>query len=142
VKRNEASKPLDRLRRRATQDPYFLGHALGRFASERAFGDRELAKFLGCRIERLPHLLACRSPDPEAHRFAADVRKIAEYAGCKEERLLLALRELSVLGVLRALTAATEDAPIRSGLLAARQHRSKPPGKTKRRHDDDRPRGT
>jgi hypothetical protein len=139
VKRDESSKPLDRFRRRAAQDPFFLGHALGKFASERGFGDGELAEFLGCGVERLPHLMACRSPGPEAQRFAADVRKIAEYAGCKEERLLLALRELSVLGLLRALPSATENAPVESGLLAARLSRNKPPGKTERGHDDDRP---
>ena len=139
MKRNKASKPLDRFRRRAIQDPFFLGHALARFASERGFGDRELAEFLGCGIEQLPHLMACRSPDPEAQRFAADVRKIAEYAGCKDEQLLLAMRELSVLSVLRALPGATEAAP---ALLAARQHPNKSPDKTERGHNDDRPRGT
>jgi hypothetical protein len=137
VKRDETSKPLDRFRRRADRDPFFLGHALGRFASERGFGDSELAGFLGCGIERLPHLMACRSPDPEVHRFAADVRKITEFAGCNEDRLLLALRELSVLGVLRVLPAATQDGPTQSGLLAARVDRAKRSGKTERGHDHD-----
>lgn len=142
MKRNKASKPLDRFRQRAAQDPFFIGHALSHFAMERGLDDSELAKFLGCSMERLPHLMACRSPDPETQRFAADVRRIAEYVDCKEESLLLALREINVLDVLRALPGFTEDAPEHSGLLAARQHRSRSPNKPDRGHQDDRPRGT
>lgn len=142
MKREKASKPLDRFRRRAAEDPFFLGHALNRFAAERRFGDAELAEFLGCAVERLPKLLACRSPDPAGARFGSDVGKIAEFARCREERLLAALREVSVLGVLRALPGADEDAPEQKGLLAARQRRNKTPRKAERGHDDDRPRGT
>ena len=141
MKRDKAFKPLDRFRRRAARDPYFLGHALSRFATERGFGDKQLAKFLGCGVDRLPYLMACRSPDPDSMAFAADVRAVARFAGCTEGQLLLALRELSVLGVLRTLPSATAEATAPSGLLAARLRQNKPPGKIKRGHDDDRPGG-
>jgi hypothetical protein len=143
VKPGEPSKCLNRFRRRAEADPFFVGHALSRFAKDRGLGDPELAKFLGCSRGRLPHLMACRSPDPQRERFAADVRRIAEYVRCSEDSLLLALREVSVLEMLRALPGVAEGGAVNSNLLAARQHRKKQPNKGTRGSDrgrrDDRP---
>lgn len=144
--RSERSNGLERFRRRAAADPFFIGHVLERLARERGFGDPELAMFLGCETARLAPLMACRSPDPKSEQFAAEVRQIAEYVGCNEVRLLSALREVSVLGVLRAVPALAAGEPPQSGLLAARQRRNKESSEGRRgRHrgrDDDRPRST
>lgn len=142
MKPGEASKGIDRFRRRAEADPFFLGHVLSRFSQDRGFDDPALASFLGCGTERLPHLMACRSPDPQSDQFSADVCRIADYVGCREESLLLVLREMSVLGVLRALPGGAEGGAAKSGLLAARQHRNRRPNQATREpdrgHRDDR----
>lgn len=142
MKPDDVSKPLVRFRRRAATDPFFLGYSLSQFAVERSWEDDELARFLDCDVDRLPSLMACRSPDPDVPRFAADVRTISKFAGCNEDRLLLALREMSVLGVLRSLPHVTEHAPPQSTLLAARQHRKKSRKTHEQGQDDDRPRGS
>jgi hypothetical protein len=142
VKRDEPNNPLNRFRRRAAGDPFFLGYALGRFAADRKLGYRELAEFLGCAVDRLPHLMACRSPDPVSARFGSDVAMIAQFTGCTEERLLAALREVSVLGVLRGLPSIDVREPGHASLLAARQRPTDPSDETGRGQNNDGPRGT
>lgn len=82
---------------RACQDPFFLGYALDAHARQKEWDDRVLAEHLQCPPDRLPHLFLCRCPDGDDPQFTDHVRRIAEYAPCDANQLLLVLREAETL---------------------------------------------
>jgi hypothetical protein len=57
-----ATGPRHALARRASTDPFFLGHALAGFAARNGLDDDALAAALGCPAAVLPSLYVCRRP--------------------------------------------------------------------------------
>ncbi|MCI0704341.1 MAG: hypothetical protein L0241_25055 [Planctomycetia bacterium] len=84
--------PLERLAKRASTDPFFLGFRLAEFADVEQFDDAALAARLDCDVNTLTHLRLCRAPrvdDPTAfredvmciaHKFGLDAHKLAAVA--------------------------------------------------------------
>jgi hypothetical protein len=69
--------PRHSLARRASTDPFFLGHALAGFAARHGLDDAALAAVLGCPAV-LPSLYVCRrpgaaQPDRSAEQDIADI---------------------------------------------------------------------
>ncbi len=120
--------PLGQLWTKAQGHPFFVASALAECRQRRNWDDRQLAEHLGCPPQALPRLGLCRRPSPAEPDFAARVRRIAEYAPCNPDALLVLLREASVLAALRE-TAPSEDNTI---FLAARDRKKdgSPPGAT------------
>lgn len=117
----------DRLLQRARRDPFFLGQALETYQATHGLSDDELAALLECGTKSLARLALCRRPDDERPSFREDVGKIAAFAECNPQRLVLLLRELAAM---RALT----EAKVEGGLLmAARDRRGAMPAASRDR---------
>ncbi|MCA9068762.1 MAG: hypothetical protein KDA84_07555 [Planctomycetaceae bacterium] len=74
--------PLQPMVERIKDDPFFLAYCLSRFATDHGLDDATLANRLGCELDRLPHVMLCRYPDPSSNSFSACIRAIAEYVPC------------------------------------------------------------
>jgi hypothetical protein len=84
--------PLERLAKRVSTDPFFLGFRLAQFAAVKELDDAALAARLGCAPDALANLRLCRAPradDPTTFRedvtciaakFGLDARTLAEVA--------------------------------------------------------------
>lgn len=86
------SKALEHLAGRVSNDPYFLGAVLARYAEVNDFDDPALAGRLQCPVETLTHLRLCRNPDPLPPRFWADVVRIAGKYGVDPDVLAQVVR--------------------------------------------------
>lgn len=115
---------LARLSHRAQSDPFFLGSAIREFVRQNDLDEAGLAGFLRCRPASLTRLYLCRQPVSHDASFAADVKRIAEFAGCSAEQLARLLREIAALRALQI----GHEAGTRVTLLAARDRRKRPPG--------------
>ena len=77
--------PLERLARRASARPTFLGWQLAAFARARGFDDDALAAHLGCPRERLANVRLCGAIRRE--HFREDVTSVAEKFGLNVRHL-------------------------------------------------------
>ena len=77
--------PLERLTRRASAEPSFLGRQLAAFARARGLDDDALAAHLGCPRATLANVRLCGSVRPD--RFRDDVTCVAEKFGLNAWRL-------------------------------------------------------
>jgi hypothetical protein len=105
--------PLERLARRASAEPSFLGWQLAAFARARGFDDEALAAFLGCPVATLANVRLCGPVRPD--HFRDDVTCVATKFGLNPQRLADAAKPLAE--PVREATDATEPA---GALLAAR----------------------
>jgi hypothetical protein len=110
--------PLDRLARRASAEPSFLGWQLAAFARARGFDDAALADHLGCPPAVLANVRLC-GPIRAAH-FREDVECVATRFGLNPLRLAEAAKPLPAE---RDRAPATAEPP--AAVLAARD-RSRP----------------
>ena len=110
--------PLERLARRASAEPSFLGWQLAAFARARGLTDDALAAFLGCPRERLANVRLCGAIRPD--HFRADVTCVAEKFGLNVWRLADASKPLAE----PARVSAGADAP--GAMLAARDRSDAP----------------
>lgn len=106
---------LERLARRASDDPQFLGFALRLYAESERLDDGALAVRFACLPESLSMLRLCRVPDSDPIAFLRDIEQIAARFGASASVLVDAVRRAQVLVRLR--TAAVEE---RGTMLAAR----------------------
>jgi hypothetical protein len=83
---------LERLARRASEEPAFLGWQLAAFARARGFDDAALADFLGCAVATLTNLRLC-GPIRTEH-FREDVTGVATKFGLDPQRLAEASKPL------------------------------------------------
>jgi hypothetical protein len=77
--------PLERLARRASAFPSFLGHALAAYQRAHGLTDADLAARLGCPVERLANVRLCGAV--RADHFAEDVKVIADRFGLRVDAL-------------------------------------------------------
>ncbi|MBN9121013.1 MAG: hypothetical protein J0I06_17990 [Planctomycetes bacterium] len=84
--------PLERLARRASAEPSFLGWQLAAFARARGFDDDALAAYLGCVREVLANVRLCGAIRPD--RFREDVACVAQKFGLDARRLADAAKRL------------------------------------------------
>ena len=84
--------PLDRLARRASAEPSFLGRQLAAFARARGFDDAALAAHLGCPVETLANVRLCGAV--RASHFREDVLGVAAKFGLDPARLAEAAKSL------------------------------------------------
>lgn len=111
--------PLDRLARRASAEPSFLGWQLAAFACARGFDDAALAAHLGCPVATLANVRLCGAV--RADHFRADVESVATKFGLTPPRLAEAAKPLPAEP---AREPASAEAP--GVLLAARDRRQSP----------------
>lgn len=110
---------LERLSRRASKEPSFLGWQLAAFARARGFGDATLADFLGCPVATLANVRLCGPIRPE--HFRDDVTSVAAKFGLNPHRLAEAAKSLPAE---RTREPANAEAP--GVLLAARDRGDEP----------------
>jgi hypothetical protein len=82
--------PLERLARRASAEPSFLGWQLAAFARARGFDDDALAAHLGCPRATLANVRLCGAI--RADHFRADVTCVAEKFGLNVANLAAAAK--------------------------------------------------
>lgn len=111
--------PLERLARRASSDPSFLGWQLAAFARARGFDDDALAAHLGCPRATLANVRLCGAIRPD--RFRDDVTDVAVKFGLIAARLAESAKPLPVE---RASEPAGAGAP---GVVLAARDRSDAP---------------
>jgi hypothetical protein len=109
---------LERLARRAEQDPFFLAAALHAYARSSDADDRALAAQLGCPTGALTRLRLCRTPAPAAPAFWQDVERIAARFGIDPHTLAEVVRRGQSLVQLRSAEACGGPPAF---LLAARE---------------------
>lgn len=83
---------LDRMAARASDDPFFLGHLLNRYAEFHRLDDAALADRLGCPPAQLATVRLCRAPRVDAAGFRADVDSVAGRFGLNRDALIEAAR--------------------------------------------------
>lgn len=76
---------LQRLARKASAEPTFLGWQLAAFARARGFDDDALAAHLGCSVEALADVRLCGAARPD--HFRDDVTCVAAKFGLNPQRL-------------------------------------------------------
>jgi hypothetical protein len=106
--------PLERLARRASAVPSFLGWQLAAFARARGFDDEALAAFLGCPVATLANVRLC-GPIRHEH-FRDDVTSVAAKFGLDPRRLAEAAKAMAE----PAREAAGAEAQPARAMLAAR----------------------
>lgn len=111
--------PLQRLARRASAEPSFLGWQLAAFARARGFDDPALAAHLGCAPESLANVRLCGAIRPD--HFRDDVQCVATKFGLNPARLAEAAKPLLAEA---AREPAGADAP---GVVLAARDRSDAP---------------
>lgn len=111
--------PLERLARRASAEPSFLGWQLAAFARARGFDDDALAAHLGCPRATLANVRLCGAIRPD--HFRDDVTCVAEKFGLVVTRLAEAAKPLPTEP---AREPASADAP---GVVLAARDRSDAP---------------
>ena len=84
--------PLERLARRASTEPSFLGWQLAAFARARGFGDDALAAYVGCPVATLANVRLCGAI--RADHFREDVLCVATKFGLNPVRLAEASKPL------------------------------------------------
>ena len=117
----DSKHPLSSLLKRVTDDPFFLGWAINRYALSYGMGKRAIATWLKCRNNAVDKLALCRLTNGADTHFAKQVKRIAEYVGCDRDRLAAMIREAVAVDVLA-------KANFRNGegfLMAARDRREK-----------------
>lgn len=110
---------LERLARRASEEPSFLGWQLAAFARTRGLNDAALADFLGCPIATLANVRLCGPI--RADHFREDVTCVAGKFGLNPQRLAEASKPLPS-GPARERT----DDEVAGVLLAARDRGGAP----------------
>jgi hypothetical protein len=111
--------PFERLARRASAEPSFLGWQLAAFARARGFDDAALADYLGCAVGALANLRLCGVIRPE--HFREDVRSVAAKFGLNPHRLADAAKPLPVELAPASRAAEAEGVP---GVALAARDRS------------------
>lgn len=111
--------PFDRLARRASAEPSFLGWQLAAFARTRGFDDAALAAHLGCPAATLARVRLCGAIRPD--HFREDVMCVATRFGLLPTRLAEATKPLVAEP---ERDPASADAP--GVVLAARDRRGVP----------------
>lgn len=111
--------PLERLARRASGEPSFLGWQLAAFARTRDLDDDALAAHLGCPVATLANVRLCGAI--RADHFREDVGCVATKFGLNPLRLAEASKSLPAEP---ECDPAFADAP--GVLLAARDRRESP----------------
>lgn len=86
--------PLERLARRASAEPAFLGWQLAGFARARRLDDDALAAHLGCSRADLARVRLCGAVRPD--HFRADVQAVAANYGLDPARLAEAAKPFPV----------------------------------------------
>jgi len=86
---------LTNLARQAEQDITLIACLLARYAAAQRLDDPALAVELGCPLEKLPVLKLCKRP--RGWHRAADIQRIAAYAGCNAAALTQVLDEAEQL---------------------------------------------
>lgn len=118
---NRRGEPkLLRLIERASNDAFFLGHALRHYKTIHHMDDKALAKWLGCKPDGLERLALCRCPSDSTSTFQSDVERIATFSSCSAERLLRLLREVAAI---TSLAQASNEFSTETMLMAARDRR-------------------
>lgn len=84
--------PLEKLARRASEKPTFLGWQLAAFARARGFDDAALAEFLECPVATLTNVRLCGPIRPEHRR--TDLVDVAAKFGLNVARLAEATKVL------------------------------------------------
>jgi hypothetical protein len=84
--------PLQRLARRASAEPSFLGWQLAAFARARGLDDSALAAHLGCPVPILANVRLCGTI--RSDHFRADVECVAAKFGLDASRLAEAAKPL------------------------------------------------
>ncbi len=110
--------PLERLARRTTTDPFFLGFRLAGYARLHQLDDAALAARLGGEVELLAAIRLCRAPRTEPAEFRDDVRCVAEKFGLNPKALAEAAKP--GLATTRCDEAAAEEHSTPGVFLAAR----------------------
>ncbi len=110
---------LERLARRASAEPSFLGWQLAAFARARGFDDAALADFLGCPVATLANVRLCGTIRTD--HFRTDVTSVATKFGLSAARLADAAKPLPAEPLREPASA---DAP---GVLLAARDRSDAP---------------
>ena len=109
---------LERMARRASTDPFFLGFRLAEYSRVHELDEATLAGRLGCEAEVLPMIRLCRAARTDPAGFREDVTCVAEKFGLNSR----ALAEASKLGVVAIRQEhASVEAP--GVLLAARDRK-------------------
>ncbi|MCE9565536.1 MAG: hypothetical protein K8U57_26235 [Planctomycetes bacterium] len=106
---------LNRLARRASTDPFFLGFRLAEYSRVHELDDAALAGRLGCQVELLPTIRLCRAPRTDPAGFREDVLCVAEKFGLNSR----ALAEASKFGFV-AIRLENTPAEMPGVFLAAR----------------------
>ena len=109
---------LERLARRASAEPSFLGWQLAAFARARGFDDAALADFLGGPTATLANVRLCGAI--RSDHFRADVTTVATKFGLNAARLADAAKPLPSEPVREVMTTET------AGVFLAARDRSKP----------------
>jgi hypothetical protein len=84
--------PFERLARRASAEPPFLGWQLAAFARARGFDDAALADYLCCAVAALANVRLCGAIRPE--HFRSDVTEVAAKFDLNPHRLAEAAKPL------------------------------------------------
>jgi hypothetical protein len=117
-------KTWRRLVDRSRRDPLFVGWALGQYGQVHGLTEDQVLTWLECRGDRRDQLALCRLPDPDESAFPASIRRIADFVGCKADRLVQLFRQVAALVALREGDAGAAG----RGLLMAARDRKNPKG--------------
>ena len=88
---NEYTPSFTRLARLARMRRDFLASLLTMYQDQKKLDDQQLAEFLGCDVEVLPHLALCLRPRPFPN-FRQDVERIAQHVHANPLQLAKLIR--------------------------------------------------
>lgn len=117
--------PLERLARRASAEPSFLGWQLAAYARVRGFDDAALAGHLGCAVATLAHVRLCGAVRTD--RFREDVAEVATKFGLDPVRLAEAVKPVPGAEVAGAPAGEPGVADTVPGTVLAARDRSEAP---------------
>lgn len=118
--------------KRATEQPFLLGHDLHEFRMLHDASDEELASFLECSEDALICLALCRRPDPDGPSFRVEIHQIASHCRANPQQLAKMVREVDSLRTIRELPPRMPLVSHQPGLLAAARDRKRRPRRRKR----------
>lgn len=128
---DEIAGLLKRFADRLRSEPEYMSSVLAQFKRAERLDDDGLAQRLSTTPEMLVRMALCKCPASESDRFAADVRRIAEYTGSDAGTLANLLRQVNALARLAKGTtlsprvkSASRPGYLGSGALAAARDRT------------------
>ncbi len=120
VKNSDNIEHLHQMVDRVRADSFFLGSLLTRYQLIHGITDQYLADYLGCTYDDLMKLFLCRMPFEETKQLQKDIKKIAAYVNCNEDKLINIYREVKAIDAM-----SDKNAGVKGGFLIAARDRKK-----------------